>query len=341
MLSDLHVLLIGAGTLGCAVARCLVGWGVQNITFVDSGVVSPSNPTRQCLYRWKEAAERNRMKATLAAEELKAINPAINSHGVIFEVPMPDHVVQGEMEKEEMERLVEEKVKRLCDLIDTHDVVFLLTDSRESRWLPSLLCCIARKLCINIALGGDSIIIQRYGLDFEVYAKEGLKQLKSLHTLLSGKCTMDDDYMKRESCYFCSGILSPVDSLTDRDIDQLCTTTRIGLTYIASGFAVELLINFLHKKGESTLGITPNQVRKGMCIERQIRMSLIDFKLMNCSTPSLSNCTCCCQSIQKWCLEGGTKFIAKCIINTNYIQKCSHAHAACKCSGESPIMEIE
>lgn len=341
MLSDLRVLLIGAGTLGCAMARCLVGWGVQNITFVDNGVVAPSNPTRQCLYTWKEAVERNRMKATVAAEELKAINPAINSHGVVFEVPMPDHVVQGDMEKEEMERVVERKVNHLCDLIDTHDVVFLLTDTRESRWLPSLLCCIARKLCINIALGGDSLVIQRYGLDSEVYAKEGLKQLKSLHTLLSGKCTVDEDYLKRDSCYFCSDILSPVDSLTDRDIDQLCTTTRIGLTYIASGLAVELFINFLHNKGESSLGNTPNQVRNGKSIEKQIRMSLIDFALMNYSTPSFSNCTCCCQSIQKWCLEGGTKFIARCIINTNYIQRASHVNTTCKCSEVSPIMEIE
>ena len=38
-ISAARCLLLGSGTLGCNVARCLLGWGVRNITFVDNGRV--------------------------------------------------------------------------------------------------------------------------------------------------------------------------------------------------------------------------------------------------------------------------------------------------------------
>ena len=60
-------LLFGAGTLGCAVARCLIGWGVRHITFVDSGAVSYSNPVRQSLFNFEECLDGGAPKAQAAA----------------------------------------------------------------------------------------------------------------------------------------------------------------------------------------------------------------------------------------------------------------------------------
>lgn len=56
-------------------------------------------------------------------------------------IPMPGHPVHSQEEGS-----VIDDCKRLSDLIDAHDAVFLLTDTRESRWLPSLLCANTNKV---------------------------------------------------------------------------------------------------------------------------------------------------------------------------------------------------
>ncbi|RZK61081.1 MAG: hypothetical protein EOO85_33865, partial [Pedobacter sp.] len=55
------------GTLGCAVARTLLGWGVRHITFLDSSRVSYSNPVRQSLYEFEDCLNGGAPKATAAA----------------------------------------------------------------------------------------------------------------------------------------------------------------------------------------------------------------------------------------------------------------------------------
>lgn len=93
LIKSTKCLLFGAGTLGCQLARNLIGWGVREITFVDYGKVSYSNPVRQSLFNFEDSTNGGRYKAEAAAEALKKIFPDIQSVGHSIEVPMPGHYV--------------------------------------------------------------------------------------------------------------------------------------------------------------------------------------------------------------------------------------------------------
>jgi ubiquitin-like modifier-activating enzyme ATG7 len=51
-------------------ARNLIGWNIRNITFVDYGRVSYSNPVRQSLFDYEDSLNGGKLKALAAAEKL-------------------------------------------------------------------------------------------------------------------------------------------------------------------------------------------------------------------------------------------------------------------------------
>lgn len=57
-----------------------------------------------------------------------------NTAGYFVHIPMPGHPVGESLISKTIE-----SIQTLEQLIDENDVIFMLTDSRESRWLPTLL----------------------------------------------------------------------------------------------------------------------------------------------------------------------------------------------------------
>ena len=79
------------GTLGCAVARTLMGWGVRGITFVDDSRVAFSNPVRQSLFEYADCLDGGKPKAEAAAAAVQRVFPSSAARGVRMRVPMPGH----------------------------------------------------------------------------------------------------------------------------------------------------------------------------------------------------------------------------------------------------------
>jgi len=290
-------LLLGAGTLGCSLARSLVGWGVRRMTFVDSGKVSYSNPVRQSLFTHQDAAD-GRPKAQAAAEAIKAIMPDAECEAVVMDIPMPGH-------PQSKPDVLRSNIARLRTLVQSHDVVCMLTDSRESRWLPSLMVAAAQNaapddtpppLGLTVALGFDSFLVSR----------------QTYRTAAA-------------ACYFCNDVTAPSDSLAFRTLDQQCTVTRPGLSGMAAGVAAELVASLVqHIDGfgapgvitaasSSLLGATPHQIRG----------YLSEFRLAPVETEPFPRCICCSEPVMYKYISEGDTFVERIVANSAELEDVS------------------
>lgn len=291
-------LLLGAGTLGCYVARSLLGWGIRKITFIDSSTVSFSNPVRQPLFEYQDSLDGGKPKALCAAESLKRIYPGVQSVGHQINIPMPGHPIPSASLNQ-----VKKDVALLETLMDDHDVVYLLMDSRESRWLPTVMGAVKGKLVMNTALGFDTFVAMRHGAN-------PTQQIQSQSS-------------SRLGCYFCNDVVAPTDSLTDRTLDQMCTVTRPGLAAIASSMTVEMMVSIL----QHPLGIlapafsntTPEASILGH-LPHQLRGSLFNFTTLLIQGPAYDKCTGCSPTVLEQYEQRGFAMIQDACNDEEYLR---------------------
>jgi ubiquitin-like modifier-activating enzyme ATG7 len=296
-------LLLGAGTLGCYVARTLMGWGVRTITFVDSARVSFSNPVRQPLFEFEDCLNGGQPKAACAADRLKKIFPGINATGHNLSIPMPGHPIPP-ASIEQTKRDVEVLEK----LFDEHDVIFLLMDSRESRWLPTVLGAAKGKIVMNAALGFDTYLVMRHGA----------RAATSLGNRLG--------------CYYCNDIVAPADSLTDRTLDQMCTVTRPGLASIAASTAVELVVSLLQHPDGVHAPAPPVQTGSEFAdpstsgsvlglVPHQLRGFLAQFRNMPIVGAAYDRCTGCSETVLRAYETQGFEMMLQAFNQQGYLEK--------------------
>eukprot|EP00934_Nitzschia_sp_Nitz4_P007578 Nitzschia sp. Nitz4//scaffold366_size23882//18231//20270//NITZ4_008443-RA/size23882-processed-gene-0.33-mRNA-1//-1//CDS//3329549314//7568//frame0 len=275
LLRSTKVLLLGAGTLGCSVARTLLAWGIRSMTLLDYGTVSYSNPVRQNLFTLQDC-EVAAPKAQAAVDALNQVAADVQAKAVRASIPMPGH--------SEKQEVLFQSVEQLDALVQDCDVVFVLTDTRESRWLPTVMAAAHDKLCINAALGLDSWLVMRHGSSSSSDGRLG--------------------------CYFCNDVVAPENSTKNRTLDQQCTVTRPGLAHIAASMAVEMMVSLLHhpKKLEAPapkVSTSYNPTTSGQedessalgVVPHQIRGSLVSFQMMTPTVPAFKCCTGCSPSL--------------------------------------------
>jgi len=246
----------------------------------------------------------------------------MNARGFNMSIPMPGHPVNFSSVTLEQAR---RDVEQLEQLIESHDVVFLLMDTRESRWLPAVIAASKRKLVINAALGFDTFVVMRHGL--KKPKQQGAGDLCSSHLVapadLLGSSLFANIPGYKLGCYFCNDVVAPGDSTRDRTLDQQCTVSRPGLAMIAGALAVELMVSVLqHPEGgyaiasssddrmnepPTSLGLVPHQIRGFLSrFDNVLPVSL-----------AFDKCTACSSKVLDQYEREGSNFLAK-VFNSSH-----------------------
>jgi len=267
------------------------------------------------LFNYQDCLDGGAKKAIRAAESLKEIYPGVDSTGHILSVPMLGHPIIDE-------DTVMSDFETLRQLVDEHDIIFLLMDTRESRWLPTVMGRAAGKIVMNAALGFDSFVVMRHGAKDTAHPEQEL------------------------GCYFCNDVVAPADvslfeiletldtdqlrakSVADRTLDQQCTVTRPGVAAIAAALLVEILVSILQhplgasapapvkpteERGDHPLGIVPHQIRG----------FLSTFQNLVIRGSSYDSCSACSDKISSAYITDGWQFVKKALNEKSYVEDLS------------------
>ena len=211
------------------------------------------------------------------------------------------------------------EVGALEELIAGHDVIFSLLDSREARWLPTVLAAKHNKLLITGALGFDTFLVMRNGGGDGSEAKVGpyplaarLSHVKQTPCSLyiPPLCHPSSHYSlslllqpprtpPQTACYYCSDIAGVGNTLKDRTVDQQCTVTRPGLSFIAAALAVEVMVSMLALRHKN---VTEEKSGDGDAVGDAAQV--LDFLLVGFGLLGINRQIVCASDAQD-CLEVG------------------------------------
>jgi len=201
-------------------------------------------------------------------------------------IPMPGHT--GDPRSGEEFRKVEE-------LILAHDVICMLTDTRESRWLPTVIAAAHDKLVLNAALGFDSFVVMRHG-------------------------SQQDPVSTRLGCYFCTDVVAPTDSTRDRTLDQQCTVTRPGAAPMAGAVLVELLVSLLHHPQGARAPANDSANKLG-AVPHQVRGYLGSFRNDIITGQAFTQCSACAESIVNEYRKSGFGFVKQVLDDPSCLER--------------------
>lgn len=125
--------------------------------------------------------------------------------------------------------------------------------------------------------------------------------------------------------------------MADRTLDQQCTVTRPGLSYVSSGFAVELLVNLVsHPLGNNAPGYHADEpaIYKGKPIEipqdadmgivpQHIRGSVGYFETKVMQSSAFDYCLACSKPIVEDFVKDKRAMVTKAVNDPEYLQVAS------------------